>query len=161
MTEFAFEARQHCRNPKCRCRLSTPVANDRLAFCCHGCHDQFYRRRCVVCESELPPGPANRKLCRKAACRADFRKFGHLYNWPKMTRTAHHSQNGERPQRSAHSTGIKIGHKDDRLPRSDLIRNAERTEFYGGGQWREVVSPDGVRCYVTRLWGKEPDALAA
>jgi hypothetical protein len=158
MTEFVAEMRHRCRNRHCGVKLRHPVEITQRAFCCRGCHSHFYRRRCVVCEVELPPGPANRKLCRKAACRADFRKFGHLYNWPKMTRTAHHSQNGERPQRSAHSTGIKIDHKDDRLPRSLLIRNAEQTEFYGGGQWREVVSSDGVRCFVTQLWGKDPVA---
>jgi hypothetical protein len=75
-----------------------------------------------------------------------------------MTRTAHHSQNGERSQRSAHSAGIKIGHTDGLPQRSDLIRNAQRAEFFGGGQWREVISPDGVRCFVTRLWSKEPVA---
>jgi hypothetical protein len=40
-----------------------------------------------------------------------------------------------------------------RLPRSKFIRNAKQTEFFGGGQWREVTSPDGVTCCVTRLWG--------
>jgi hypothetical protein len=39
--------------------------------------------------------------------------------------------------------------------RSTLVNNAIQTEFFGGGRWREVISPDGVRCYVTRLWGKE------
>jgi hypothetical protein len=158
MTQFNIELRHRCRNRKCGVKLPRPVEIVQRAFCCRGCHSPFYRRRCVVCECELPRGRANRKLCRKAACRADFRKFGHLYNWPKMTRTAHHSQNGERPSKSVDSAGIKIGHKDDRLPRSLLIRNAEGTEFYGGGQWQEVTSPDGVRCYVTRLWGKEPVA---
>jgi hypothetical protein len=75
-----------------------------------------------------------------------------------MTRTAHHTQNGERPSKSVDSTGIKIGHADDRLRRWELIRNAQQTEFYGGGQWREIVSPDGVRYFVTRLWGKDPVA---
>jgi hypothetical protein len=73
-------------------------------------------------------------------------------------RTANHPQNGERPSNSVDSTGTKIVHPDDRLRRSDLIRNAEHAEFHGGGQWREVVSPDGVRCFVTRLWGKDPIA---
>lgn len=158
MTEFAVELRHHCRNRNCRVKLPRPVEIVQRAFCCRGCHSHFYRRRCVVCEGELLPGPANRKLCRKASCRADYRKFSHLYEWPKMTRTSHHSQSGERPQRNADSTGIKISHKDDLLPRSDLIRNAQQAEFFGGGQWREVTSPDGVRCCVTRLWGKDPVA---
>ncbi len=48
-------------------------------------------------------------------------------------------------------TGPKNATRSDRLR---LIRNAQQTEFFGGGQWREAVSPDGVRCFVTRLWGK-------
>jgi hypothetical protein len=75
-----------------------------------------------------------------------------------MARTAHHTQNGERPSKSVDSMGINIGDSDRRLSRSHLIRNAEQTEFYGGGQWREAISPDGVRCFVTRLWGQDPVA---
>jgi hypothetical protein len=48
--------------------------------------------------------------------------------------------------------------KDVPLPnRATLIRNAVETEFFGGGEWRQVVSPDGVVCYVTRIWGKDKD----
>jgi hypothetical protein len=158
MTEFAVELRHHCRNPRCRSKLPAPIANEGKAFCCRGCHRHFYRRRCVVCECELLRGPANRKLCRKARCRADYRKFQDLYEWPESMRTAHHSQNGERPSKSIDSTGTKTNHTDDRPRRSDLIRNAQQAEFFGGGQWREVVSPDGVRCFVTHLWGKDPIA---
>jgi hypothetical protein len=32
-----------------------------------------------VCERLLPPGPANRKLCKRAACRAEYRRFPHLF----------------------------------------------------------------------------------
>ena len=50
---------------------------------------------------------------------------------------------------------IKPGSKTALKPdRATLIRNAKQVEFFGGGRWREVVSPDGVRCYVNRLWGK-------
>jgi len=40
------------------------------------------------------------------------------------------------------------------------MRNAKQVEFFGGGRWREVVSPDGVRCYVTRLWGNAAKAAS-
>jgi hypothetical protein len=40
--------------------------------------------------------------------------------------------------------------------RSTLNRNAKHTEYFGGGEWRKVESPDGVVCYVNRMWGKEP-----
>jgi hypothetical protein len=37
--------------------------------------------------------------------------------------------------------------------RSRLINNAIHTEFFGGGKWERVVSPDGVVTDVTRLIG--------
>jgi hypothetical protein len=51
----------------------------------------------------------------------------------------------------------KSGPEPKMPSRSRLINNANHNEFFGGGQWRGVVSPDGVTCYVTRLWGKESD----
>jgi hypothetical protein len=39
-----------------------------------------------------------------------------------------------------------------KLTRNELIRNAKHNEYFGGGEWREVVIPDGVVCQVTRLW---------
>jgi hypothetical protein len=36
--------------------------------------------------------------------------------------------------------------------RSRLINNAVQIEFFGGGHWQQVVSPDGVVTNVTRLW---------
>jgi hypothetical protein len=38
--------------------------------------------------------------------------------------------------------------------RSRLINNAIHTEFFGGGKWERVMSPDGVAVDVTRLWGQ-------
>ena len=37
------------------------------------------------------------------------------------------------------------------ISRSGLIPNAVPTEYFGGDKWREVISPDGVCCHVTRL----------
>src|SRR5436190_4091048 len=50
MTEFAEKLRHRCRNPRCRSKLTTPVANPREAFCTKGCRSSFYRKRCVICE---------------------------------------------------------------------------------------------------------------
>src|SRR5262249_10237133 len=71
--------RHYCRNPRCRTRLIAPVENARQAFCTPGCRTSFYLRRCVVCERELPPGPANRRICRRASCRAEYRKYRHIF----------------------------------------------------------------------------------
>jgi hypothetical protein len=58
-----------------------------------------------VCEAKLLPGPSNREVCRRSECRAELRKFPQTYRWPKT---------GERPPRSAHSTGLKTGTKSGR-----------------------------------------------
>jgi hypothetical protein len=47
----------------------------------------------------------------------------------------------------------KINSSEAPFPRSSLVNNAVQTEYFGGGRWHEIISPDGVRCYVTRLWG--------
>ena len=48
---------------------------------------------------------------------------------------------------------------------SRLINNAAQIEFFGGGHWQQVVSPDGVATHVTRLWPMKvllsPTAAAA
>jgi hypothetical protein len=64
------------------------------------------------------------------------------------------------PMRRTSHGSIAEPHRSLRFknPFASAMHFAERTEFYGGGQWQEVTSPDGVRCYVTRLWGKEPVA---
>jgi hypothetical protein len=64
----------------------------------------------------------------------------------------HLSSDGIRASKTPDFIGPKVPLKPDR---ATLIRNAIQTEFFGGSKWREVVSPDGVRCHVTRLWGKE------
>src|SRR5262245_48160906 len=97
--------RYRCRNPRCGGKLPEPTDNRRGAFCCAGCHEHYFRNRCVVCEAKLPPGPSNRQICRRAQCRAEWRKFPQTYQW---------SKSGERPQTSAHSTGLKIGTKPGR-----------------------------------------------
>jgi hypothetical protein len=47
-------------------------------------------------------------VCRRAQCRAELRKFPERYRWAKT---------GERPPRSAHSTGLKTGSKSGRALR--------------------------------------------
>jgi hypothetical protein len=69
LTEFAQETRHYCRNPRCRSKLSAPIANLREAFCARGCHTSFYRKRCVVCEGPIERKSEHQKLCRKSKCR--------------------------------------------------------------------------------------------
>jgi hypothetical protein len=68
----------HCRNLHCRDKLTAPVKNPRDSFCCHRCHDTFYRQHCRVCENALAgAGPAgnsaHKMLCDRSSCRAEYR----------------------------------------------------------------------------------------
>jgi hypothetical protein len=69
--------RHFCRN--CRSKFKALVESDHRAFCCRGCHAQFYRKRCVVCERSIERTVHNRRLCERRKCGADFRAFPHLY----------------------------------------------------------------------------------
>jgi hypothetical protein len=83
MTEFAETAPRHyCRNPKCRCKLKTPVSNSREAFCpTTSCRERFYRLRCYVCE-EKKPGRLDAHTCGRRKCKNVLRLIGP----PKDTR---------------------------------------------------------------------------
>jgi hypothetical protein len=74
MTVFGETAmRSMCRNPRCRCKLPTPVSNPRDAFCTRGCHSSFYRKRCRVCECAIEqPKRGQRFVCNKPRCYAAF-----------------------------------------------------------------------------------------
>ena len=70
MTDFSeTKLRHYCRNPKCRSRLPAPVSNERKAFCTRGCHDSFYRHRCVVCEEPMERKTERQLVCGKRKCR--------------------------------------------------------------------------------------------
>jgi hypothetical protein len=77
--------RHYCRNPRCRSKLAAPVENPRNAFCTTQCFVRFYRLRCIVCERDLSPGPANRRVCARASCRAEIRRFPLLYAFASPT----------------------------------------------------------------------------
>ena len=115
-----------CRNQHCRSKLPAPADDDRHAFCCRFCFEQFYRTRCLICEAALPPGPINRKICRRAKCRAARRKNGARWHGDKSagrllsdlkkapaTTLAEHA---ERPLRNPIKSGVKTGLKPCRAP---------------------------------------------
>jgi hypothetical protein len=81
MVEFTETAmRMMCRNPRCGCKLPKPVSNSREAFCCKGCHTQFYRKHCLVCEGPIvQPKRGERLICKKAACIKAFRESSDAY----------------------------------------------------------------------------------
>ena len=110
MTEFAEDLRHHCRNPRCRMKLTAPAVNPHKAFCTRGCHSSFYLKRCLVCENDKPAGStARRKLCRRPKCEGRYRKNSAHYSFLGADTTS-----AANAPRSAQSTGIKSADFDDR-----------------------------------------------
>jgi hypothetical protein len=70
--------RHYCRNPRCRTKLSDPVENTREAFCCRGCYQQFYRKRCLMCEAAMDRKAPNQRLCSRRKCKNAYRTSGSL-----------------------------------------------------------------------------------
>jgi len=104
-------ARQRCRNPRCRAKLPASVTNDREAFCCRGCHANFFRVRCRVCEGaiEQPTRGGVRFTCNRAKCRRAWRAgfgFGRYHAFNRANSIQ------ERPI----NKGPKVGIDGDRTP---------------------------------------------
>ena len=70
--------RIRCRNQRCRTKLAIPTDNHHKAFCAPYCYDQFYSRKCLVCEKPLPEGH-RRQLCSSRQCKLDYRNFRASY----------------------------------------------------------------------------------
>jgi hypothetical protein len=121
------ELRHFCRH--CRSKLKAPVANHREAFDSKGCHGAFYRHRCLVCEGtcrgfEKASGPAIAPTARADGSKSLFQAT--FWGCP----------------------GCKWeGGSFERLAK--LLAAAEKAEIEASEpDWKEVISPDGVRCFV-------------
>jgi hypothetical protein len=121
--------RYRCRFTRCGSNLPEPVDNHYHAFCKPNCHRTFYLNRCIVCERDLPKGPANRKTCKKAECRSDYRRFPHAYDYPQgasrnpaksakepylAADPGHPTGNVERPLETSIKSGIETRLKSER-----------------------------------------------
>jgi hypothetical protein len=73
------ELRHRCRNQRCRSKLPEPVENPHRAFCCRGCFEQFYRTRCLVCETRKHH--QRRQLCGHVNCKREKNRFPHVFQW--------------------------------------------------------------------------------
>jgi hypothetical protein len=149
-----FPPRRYCRNPRCRSKLLAPVENEHRAFCCRGCFEAFYRKRCLVCERDITVDPmtgrrralrqSHRKFCGRK-CRAEAARFPHVYTWEASSPTelkAHST--------SAHFTGLETALKSGRPPSICGPAAVIGTEVFSGRP-RTVVSSDGVICEVCQL----------
>ena len=185
MTAFAQQGRFYCRNPRCRCKLPAPIGNLHRAFCTRGCYTSFYLKRCLVCENEKPAGRA-RLLCRRPRCSSEYARDRSFFTFgypgsgiaTNSSKSAHFTglKTGGlgRPWRvvageiavlraAVVPDGPDCQWKGGAFERAEAISRAALTavdtdDCFTEPNWGEVISPDGVRCWVTR---RRPQSGAA
>jgi hypothetical protein len=62
--------RVRCR--RCGSKLAEPQSNPRSAFCCRGCHRNFYEAHCMACETRMQRTGAYQRLCGRRRCKAEY-----------------------------------------------------------------------------------------
>ena len=179
MTDFKeTEMRKKCRH--CRMRLPVPTSNEREAFCTKGCYGSFYLHRCLVCEDKIERTTANRKICKKSKCRnalksgEGFGRYhadsGRTYQSPKNPELMQEVPVPQRPASASDTVdraNRTLAGRETNRYNVDWAIKANRASIIGPprvldveiGIGREVVSPDGVVCYVVREKKPEQSAL--
>jgi hypothetical protein len=120
----ANSERHYCRNPRCRLKLPEPVSNKREAFCCRGCHQSYFLKRCLVCENPKPG--MDWKFCRRPRCRSKYYGNPGFYDWPTRQMGPSASLTISNPK-SAHSTGLKSSRLGDRARPWRIVAGRELT----------------------------------
>src|SRR5262245_51468765 len=141
-----------CRNERCRTKLAVPTSNHHKAFCAAYCYDQFYKRRCLVCEKQLPEGH-RRQLCSSRDCRRDYRNFRHSY-----VLEVHNPQNCRGDSKSPCGTEVKSAHKAPEAAR--IIAGPALSDF---SLWAATLPDPKPQRSVDRSWRmhRQPGELAA
>jgi hypothetical protein len=126
--------RFHCRNPRCAAKLKSPALT-RAAFCCRGCEEQYYSRRCRVCETLFTRKTSRRQVCSRPKCRYQWKCHPEQYSGLRY------------PQAEVAHNGAKKG---VRYPSSPMAHNALANPIKIGVQsgdksgrgWRIVAGPE-------------------
>jgi len=167
MTDFQIALRHYCRNPRCRSKLPAPVSNTREAFCTRGCHSSFYLHRCLNCEQAMTRRRSDQRYCTRPACQKASRYRGSqtptiVQKKPipcglEQARLWRVVAGKPMTPSQLHCATVSDGPNDcewsggeyERIEAKYWAALKEVEEFIEP-EWREVMSPDGVRCFVTR-----------
>jgi hypothetical protein len=140
--------RVRCRNQRCRTKLPIPTSNDHKAFCSRYCYDQFYHLKCAVCEKPVAKRPRGKtpKWCIKRDCRLTFNRFRDAFEYKPHI----HAQSGRLTSEVPLSQGAK---GLTNVYRGGIVgpRSVIQAAVINAHDWEEVVSPDGVVSYVSRI----------
>jgi hypothetical protein len=146
------ELRHFCRNLRCRTKLKVPVDNPRKAFCTQYCYDQFFARKCRVCEKPLSEGH-RRQLCASPECARDWRNFRPTYTFGLPP-----GLNCKVDAKSAHFAGLKSALKAP--PTARIIAGPALSDF---SLWAATLDPPKPRPADKPVWRqhRQPGELAA
>jgi hypothetical protein len=149
---LAGSERVRCRNERCRTKLATPTSNEHKAFCKPYCYNQFYKRKCLVCEKPLSEGH-RRQLCNSRDCKRNYRNFRHSY-----VLEVHNSQNRQGDAKSPCGTGTIFGLKAP--PGARVIAGPPLSEF---ALWAATLDPPKPQKPTVKSWHlqRQPGDLAA
>jgi hypothetical protein len=151
--------KHRCRNLRCRTKLEVPTSNEHKAFCKPYCYDQFYKRRCRVCEKPLSEGH-RRQLCLSRECARDWRNFRPTYTFDGQS-----GLNCTGDARSACAAGGKTGLKAriDALRAPATARIIARPPLSDFSLWAATLDPPKpARAPIdTTRWHRQPGELAA
>ena len=140
----------------CRTKLAVPTDNHHKAFCKQYCHTQFYKRRCLVCEKQLPDGH-RRQLCSARKCRIDYRNFRTAYVLESVLALPP-EPNRQSDAKSPCGTGTKNGIKAPAAYR--IIAGPPLSEF---ALWAATLEPPKPRLIDKPAWHqqRQPGDIAA
>ena len=160
MVEFTENLRRKCR--RCKSKLPTPTSNEREAFCCRGCYEQFYRKRCRVCECDInQPTEEGEKqgrprlICKKAKCKSAWRagiRFGRFLQNPSPSSSDVKKGHAEAVKSSV-SKRTKPGRAEP-IECSEPLRSCRGWHIVAGpllshGAFHAATVPDGPDCKWT------------
>jgi hypothetical protein len=144
--------RHMCRNPRCRSRLPQPVDNERRAFCTFGCHTAFYRKHCLVCEQPIqqPKGGGVRSLCKRAKCRSEYRRFPHVYDFPRAATKAFAETLAKSAKQSILALDPSPSPKNAKAMQETPIKWAFKSgaKSEQAWHWEEIAGLDGERRWL-------------
>ena len=148
--------RLRCRNPRCLGKLKTPVESKREAFCCSGCFNSYFRKRCLVCEQTYSRAVEHQRLCGRRKCRRDYNRNPAAYTspWGPQEPVRYSTSNSEcSPPKTPDKTGTFWRDKSGRGWRwiasekgHDLI------DRYGRLAARLIQTGDGWRMTLPKLF---------
>jgi hypothetical protein len=128
------QVRHHCRNPRCAGKLKIPAENPRDAFCCCGCEQKFYSRRCRICERLFEPKTKRRAVCGRSPCRHEFQRSPEKYFGTRYPRAG--LGHNRAKEASGYPSG-PLGHNASRNP----IKTGIKIDDKSGRGYRQVAGP--------------------